>query len=87
MDGLLHMRVNGHHALVEVAMLAHQHFRIPSSGHEDGIDTAGQGRGEAMGDLQTDHESVRDDHRCEPAVAVVGWVGEEEVEVGQTVVR
>jgi hypothetical protein len=35
--------------------------------------------------LQTDEESIGHDDGSESAVGVVGWVGEDEVEVGEAV--
>ena len=85
MNGLLDMRVHLNHVLVQLRVLAHHDLGIPGSSHENGLDTALQRRGEAVGDLQADEESVRDDDGGESAVGVVAWVGEDEVEVGEAV--
>jgi hypothetical protein len=84
-NGLLHVRVHLDHVLVKLRVLAHHDLRIPSGSDENGFDTALQRRGEAVGDLQADEEGVGDDDGSELALRVVGWVGEDEVEVGEAV--
>jgi hypothetical protein len=79
------MRIHFNHILIQLRVLAHHDLRIPRGSHEDRLDTALQRRGEAVGDLQADEESVRDDDGGESAVGVVAWVGEDEVEVGEAV--
>ena len=85
MDSLLDVRVHLDHILVQLRVLAHHDLRIPRGGHEDGLDAALQRCGEAVGDLQADEESIRDDDGGEGASLVVAWVGEDEVEVGEAV--
>jgi hypothetical protein len=84
-NGLLHVRVHLDHILVQLRVLAHHNLRIPSSSDENRLNTALQRRGEAVGDLQADEESVRDDDGGELALRVVGWVGEDEVQVCEAV--
>jgi hypothetical protein len=84
-NGLLHVRVHLDHVLVKLRVLAHHDLRIPSGSDENGLDAALQRRGEAVGDLQADEEGVRDDDGSELALRVVGWIGEDEVEVGEAV--
>jgi hypothetical protein len=79
------MRIHLNHILVQLRVLAHHNLRIPRSSHKDSLNTALQRRGEAVGDLQTDEESVRNDDGGESAVGVVARVGEDEVEVGEAV--
>lgn len=81
------MRVHLDHVLVQLRVLAHHNLGIPCSSHKDGLDTTLQRRGEAVGDLQTDEESIGDDDGSESAVGVVGRVSEDEVEVGEAVGR
>jgi hypothetical protein len=82
-NSLLNMRIHLNHILVQLRVLAHHNLRIPRGSHENGLDTALQRRGEAIGDLQADEESVRDDDGGESPVGVVAGVGEDEVEVGE----
>jgi hypothetical protein len=84
-NGLLDVRVHLDHVLVQLRVLAHHDLGIPRGSHENGLDAALQRCGEAVGDLQADEESVRDDDGRVSAVAVVGWAGEDEVEVGEAV--
>lgn len=84
-NSLLHVRVNLDHVLVQLRVLAHHDLRIPCGSHENGLDTTLQRCGEAVGDLKTNEEGIGDDDRSESAVGVVGWVGEDEVEVGKAV--
>lgn len=83
MNSLLHLRINPDHILIQLRVLAHEHLGIPRGRDENRIDPARQRGGEAVGDLQADEESVRDDHGREFAVGVVGRVREDEVEEGE----
>jgi hypothetical protein len=87
MNSLLNMWIHLDHILIQLRVLAHHDLRIPRGSDENRLDTALQRRGEAVGDLQTDEESVGDDDGRESAVAVIGWVGEDEVKVGEAVLR
>ena len=84
MDSLLHVRVDLDHVLVQLRVLAHHDLRIPGGSDKDCLDTRLQRCCEAVRDLQADEESVGDDDGGETAIAVVGWIGEDEVEVGET---
>lgn len=79
------MRVHLNHVLVQLRVLAHHNLRIPRGSHKDSLNATLQGCSEAVGDLQTDEESIGDDDGSESAVSVVGRVGEDEVEVGEAV--
>ena len=46
MNRLLHVRVDGYHAVVEVWVLAHKNLGVPGHCDKDGIDTTAQRRGE-----------------------------------------
>jgi len=46
MNRLLHVRVDGYHAVVEVWVLAHKNLGVPGHCDKDGIDTTAQWRGE-----------------------------------------
>jgi hypothetical protein len=84
-NGLLDVRVHLDHVLVQLRVLAHHDLRIPRGSNENGLDTALQRRGEAVGDLQADEEGIGDDDGSELALRVVGWVCEDEVQVGEAV--
>jgi len=84
-NSLLDMRVHLDHVLVQLWVLAHHNLRIPCGGHEDGLNTTLQRCGEAVGDLETNEEGVGNHNRSEGAVAVVGRVGKDKVEVGEAV--
>ena len=81
------MRVHLDHVLVQLRVLAHHNLRIPRGSHKDSLNATLQRCSEAVGDLQTDEESIGDDDGSESAVGVVGRVGEDEVEVGEAVER
>ena len=83
MNRLLHLRIDLHHLLVQLRVLAHEDLGIPRGGDEDGVDATGQRHGEAVGDLQADEEGLGDDDGRELAVGVVARVREDEVEVGE----
>ena len=83
MNSLLHVRVHDNHALVELRMLSYEHFRIPCHSNKEGVDAARQRGSEAVRNLQTNEEGVRDHDRSEASGRVVGWVGEVDVEVGE----
>lgn len=85
MNSLLHLGIDLNHALIQVRVLPHQHFRIPRSSHKQSVNPTAQRRSEAVRDLQSDQESVGDDYRREIAVGIVAWVREEEVEVREAV--
>lgn len=64
-------------------MLSIQHHGIPAHRDKEGIDSAGYGRREDVGDLEGDKEGKGQDNGGVSAVAVVRRVGEEHVEVGK----
>jgi hypothetical protein len=84
-NGLLDVRVHLDHVLVQLWVLAHHDLRIPRGSNENGLNTALQRRGEAIGDLQADEEGICDDDGSELALRIVGWVCEDEVEVCEAV--
>lgn len=84
-NSLLHVRVHLDHVLVQLRVLAHHDLGIPSCSDKDSLDTRLQRCCKAVGDLQADEESVGDDDWSKAAVAIVGWVGEDQVEVGKAV--
>jgi len=79
MDGLLHVRVNGNQVLVQFSMLLDHDLRVKGSRDKDSVDTAADGRGEDLADLQTDDKGIGDDDGGEVAIGVVTWLGEDQV--------
>jgi hypothetical protein len=82
-DCLLHLRVHPDHVLIQLRVLAHHDFGIPRGCDKDGLDTTLQRRGEAVGHLQANEEGVCHHDGSEFAIAVVCWVGEDKVKVGE----
>lgn len=64
-------------------MVAAHHGRVPSSGDEDGLDTAGNWGGEDVADLHANEERESHDDRGETTTIVVLGSSEAEVEVGK----
>jgi hypothetical protein len=64
-------------------VIAPHDLGVPTGSDKDGLDTAGDGCGEDVCDLEADEERKGQDDGGVLAVVVVGWVGEVEVEVGQ----
>ncbi len=64
-------------------MVVDHDLRVPARGDEDGVDAAGQGRREDVRDLEADEVRKGYDDGRETAVAVVCWLREDEVQVGQ----
>lgn len=81
MNRLLNMRVDLHHILVQLWVLAHEGFRIPCHGNEDSVDAAGERSREAVGDLQTNKESEGKHNGREVASLVICRGGEDEVAI------
>lgn len=63
-------------------MFPDQSLWVPGHGNKDRVNAARQRNSEAVRDLKTDQEGVRNDDGCKVAITIVGWVGEDEVEVG-----
>lgn len=78
---ILNMRVYLHHLGVKLRMLAHHYRWIKSSGYEDGVDATRQRRCEDVADLESNEKGKCDDYRGKITVVVVGWFGEDQVEV------
>lgn len=68
--------------LIQLSVLVHQDLRIPRHGDEQGINSSGERDGEAVRNLQAYEEGVCYHDWSEVAVAVVGRVGEDDVNVG-----
>lgn len=75
------MRIYLHHLVVQIAVIADHHFGVPSSRHEDRINTTAQGCGKDVANLQADEESKGYDNDRVLAVRVIGRVGELKVQV------
>lgn len=82
-DSLLHLGVHAHHLVVQLGVVSPHDLGVPSHGNKDGVDTAGQGCGKDVGNLETDEESKGHNDGCEVAIAVVAGVGKEQVQVGK----
>lgn len=80
-NGLLHLRIQPHHLLVQLGVVVDHDLRVPASSHKDGIDTARNRRGKDVCDLEADQESKGDNDRRKSSILVVARVGEEQVQV------
>jgi len=77
MNSLLHMRIHSNQLAVQLPVLLDHHLWIERRRHENSVDTATDGGGEDLADLQTDEEGVGDDDGRELAVGVVAGVSED----------
>jgi len=82
-NDLLDLRVHSAHLLVQLWVIAPHDRGVPTSSYKDGFDTAGDGSGENVCDLEADEERKGQDDGGILPIVVVGRVGEVEVEVGQ----
>ena len=83
MDGLRHVRVNGNQVLVQLSMLLDHDLRVKGRRDKDSVDTAADGCGEDLADLQTNQEGIGHDDRGKVAVGVVAWLSEDQVQVSE----
>ena len=83
MNSLLNMRIHIDEPLIQLRVLIDHDLRVKRRRDKDGVDAAGNGRGEDLADLQADEVGVGDDDGGELAVAVVAGLGEEQVQVGE----
>ena len=82
-NDLLDLRVHSAHLLIQLWVIAPHDRGVPASSDKDGFDTAGDGGGEDVCDLEADEEGKGQDDGGVLSIVVVGRVGEVEVEVGQ----
>lgn len=64
-------------------MVSHENFGVPRRGNKDSIDTAGDGRGENVGDLKPDKECEQENDGGIASICVVGRVREDEIQVSE----
>lgn len=64
-------------------MIAPHDLRIPTGGNKNGIDTAGDGCGEDVCDLEADEEGEGHDDGGVLSVVVISGIGKVEIEVSQ----
>lgn len=83
MDGLLNLRVDANHLVIELGVIADHDFGVPGGGNEDGVDAARNRGGKDVGDLEADEEGEGDDDGSVVASPVVDGVGEGDVEIGE----
>jgi hypothetical protein len=79
---LLHMWIHCHHLRIQLRVIPHQHLRIPSTSHKDGVNATAERCSEHMAYLQSDKEGESKHNGCVCAVFVVRRVCEDEVAVG-----
>lgn len=83
LNDLLDLGVHPDHLIVQLRVIAPHDLGVPTSSDKDGLDTAGNRCGKDVCDLEADEERKGHDDGGVLAVAVVGGVGEVEVEVGE----
>lgn len=75
--------IYANHLVVDVGMLPHQNFRIPSTRNKDGVDATHQGSRKDIGDLEANQEGEGYDDWCVSSILIVGRSGEGDIEEGQ----
>ena len=83
MDCLLHLRIYLYHPVIDIGMVAHQHFRIPGHCHKDCVNTTAQRSGEDVADLKANKERKCHNNWCEATIVIVRRLREHHVQVGQ----
>lgn len=80
---ILRIRIHLDHLLPQLWVVIHHDLRIPCHCDKDGVDaTANRGR-EDVGDLEANKECESNNDRRERSVRVVGWSGEDQVQIRQ----
>lgn len=80
-NDVLHFGIDPDHFGIDLGVIARQNLWIPAGRDEDGVDTAGQGGGKDVGDLEAHEERKCHDDRGIGSVVVVRGVGEEQIEI------